>query len=61
VNRRQSWKTLGTVLLVFLGGMSVILFSFAMLGFPFPRDPIPQIALIELVLLLILLGIPLLR
>lgn len=61
MNTRQSWKTVGTVVLVFLGGMAIIFASFALNGFPFPGDPIPQVAWIELVVLLILLGIPLFR
>ena len=61
MNTRQSWKTVGTVVLVFLGGMAIILASFALNGFPFPGDPTPQVAWIELVVLLILLGIPLFR
>lgn len=58
---KQTWKNLGTILLVFLGGLAVVFVSFAIAGFPFPSDPIPQIIWIELVFLLILLGIPLFR
>ncbi len=61
MNSKPSWSTIGAVLLVFFGGMAIVFTTFAIGGFPFPVDPIPQIAWIELVFLLVLLGIPLFR
>lgn len=58
---KQSWKTMGTIFMVFFGGLFVIFTSFALGGFPFPGDAIPQIVWVELVFLMILLGIPLFR
>lgn len=59
MNKNSAWKTLGTVILVFLGGLAIIFASFAFLGFPFPAEPVSQIIWIELVFLLLLLGLPL--
>lgn len=61
MDAKQTWKTLSTILLVFLGGLIVIFTSFAVGGFPFPSDPIPQLIWVELVFLIILVGIPLFR
>lgn len=55
------YKILLELILVFLGGLFLILFSYIMGGFPFKSEPSSQIIWIELVFLLILLGIPLFR
>ena len=59
--KTQTWKTVGTILLVCLGGLAIVFTSFALTGFPFPSESIPQLILVELVFLLVLLGIPLFR
>lgn len=61
MTNRQSWKTLGVVLLVLLGGMAIVFASFALGGFPYPNDPACEVAWLELAFLVILLGIPLFR
>lgn len=61
MSAKQTWKTFGTILLVFAGGLAALFASFALGGFPFSSDPIPQIVWVELVFLMILLGIPLFR
>ena len=58
---KQSWKTMGKILLVFFGGMAIIFASFALRGFPYPTEPVAHLAWVELAFLLILLGIPLFR
>jgi hypothetical protein len=61
MKNKQSWKILATGILVFLGGMTSIFANFALGGFPFPSEPIPRVAWLELALLLVLLAIPLFR
>lgn len=61
MNVKTTWKALGTVVLIFFGGLAVIFASFFIGGFPFPGFPIPNLVWIELLLLLILLGVPLFR
>ena len=59
--RTQTWKTVGTILLVCFGGLAAVLISFALTGFPFPSEPVTHLIWVELVFLLVLLGIPLFR
>lgn len=59
--KTQTWKTVGTILLVFFGGLALVFASFALIGFPFPSETIPNLIWVELVLLVVLLGIPLFR
>lgn len=59
--KTQTWKTVGTILLVFFGGLALVFASFALTGFPFPSETIPNLIWVELVLLVVLLGIPLFR
>lgn len=59
--KRKIWRKTGTVVAVFLGGMLIVLASFALTGFPFAIDPIQNLVWIELVFLIALLGIPLFR
>lgn len=61
MNTKQSWKALGTVLLVFLGGMAAVFASFAFGGFPFPGGSAAGIVWAELALLAVLLAVPLFR
>ena len=59
--KTQTWKTVGTILLVFFGGLALVFASFALTDFPFPSETIPNLIWVELVLLVVLLGIPLFR
>lgn len=61
MDSKQAWKTIGTLLLVFMGGLFLVFASFAIGGFPYPSEPISQVVWVELVFLIILLGIPLFR
>lgn len=61
MSKKQSWQTIATILLVFLGGMAIIFASFALGGFPFISEPRPEMAWVELALLLVLLMFPLFR
>ncbi len=54
-------RKVGAVIAVFLGGLLVVLASFALTGFPFIMAPIQNLVWIELVFLVALLGIPLFR
>lgn len=56
--KNRIWQKLGAVAVVFLGGMLVVLSSFASLGFPFAIDPIQNLVWIEVMFLAALLGIP---
>ncbi len=61
MSKKQSWRTLFTIVLVFLGGMVAVFASFAVGGFPFVSDTVPQMVWCELALLLVLLVLPLFR
>lgn len=59
--KNRTLGTLGTIFLVCIGGLVIILISFALTGFPFPTAPIAHLFWVELAFLLVLLGIPLFR
>lgn len=59
--KNQALKALATVLLVWIGGLGIILVSFATMGFPFPIEPITHLIWVEITFLVVLLGIPLFR
>lgn len=61
MNVRATWKTVATIFLVFVGGLTIVLTSFAWGGFPFPSMVSPALIWGEILLLLVLLGIPLFR
>ncbi|MDI9442274.1 MAG: hypothetical protein GX101_08975 [Firmicutes bacterium] len=61
MQKTATWKTLLTIALVFVGGMALVLASFAVFGFPFPGASMPQALWVELALLVLLIAFPLFR
>jgi len=58
---KPAWKSFASAVFIFLGGMALILASFALAGFPFRGQVPPQLIWVEVALLVLLLGIPLFR
>lgn len=59
--KNQTLNTVATIFLVCIGGLGIVLVSFAVTGFPFPSEPLSYLFWVELAVLVVLLGIPLFR